>query len=91
MSTLCRVEEEARLQACMPVNGCLFIRNIVDKGSSTLAFFASVSPSAMAPLPNCFLCFSCAITYVKTQRKLVGSGAIADIETDAKNASVDGP
>jgi hypothetical protein len=31
------------------------------KGPSTLAFFASVSPSAMAPPPNCFLC---AITYV---------------------------
>jgi hypothetical protein len=31
------------------------------------------------------------ITYVKKQRKLLGSGAIADGETDAKNASVDGP
>jgi hypothetical protein len=28
------------------------------KGPSTLAFFASVSPSAIAPLPNIFLCFS---------------------------------
>jgi hypothetical protein len=42
-------------------------------------------------LPNCFLCF---ITYViarEKQRKHLGSGAIADGETDAKNASVDGP
>jgi hypothetical protein len=33
-------------------------------------------------------------TYViarEKQRKLVGSGAITDGETDAKNASVDGP
>jgi hypothetical protein len=45
----------------------------------------------MAPLPNCFLCFSCAITYVIVQRKMLGGGAIADGETDAKNASVDGP
>jgi hypothetical protein len=57
------------------------------EGPSTLAFFASVSPSAMAPPPNCFLC---AITYEK-QRKLLGIGAIADGITDAKNASVDGP
>jgi hypothetical protein len=64
---------------------------IVNKGPSTLAFFASVVPSAMAPPPNSFLCFSCVITYVKKQRKLLGSGAIADGETDAKNASVDGP
>jgi hypothetical protein len=35
---------------------------IMTKGPSTLAFFASVSPSAMAPLPNSFLCFSRAIT-----------------------------
>jgi hypothetical protein len=45
----------------------------------------------MAPPPNCFLC---AITYViarEKQRKQLGSGAIADGETDAKNASVDGP
>jgi hypothetical protein len=28
---------------------------------------------------------------VKKQRKLLGSGAITDGETDAKNASVDGP
>jgi hypothetical protein len=33
------------------------------KGPSTLAFFASVSPSVIVPLPNCFLCFSLAITY----------------------------
>jgi hypothetical protein len=61
------------------------------KGPSTLAFLASVSPSAKVPLPNCFLCF---ITYViaqEKQRKHLGSGAIADGETDAKNASVDGP
>jgi hypothetical protein len=45
----------------------------------------------MAPLPNCFLCFSRAITYVIAQRKQLGGGAIADGETDAKNASVDGP
>jgi hypothetical protein len=53
--------------------------------------FASVSPSVMGPLPNCSLCFSRAITYVIVQRKQLGSGAIADGETDAKNASVDGP
>jgi hypothetical protein len=61
------------------------------KGPSTLAFFASVSPSVMASLPNCSLCFSRAITYVIAQRKQLGSGAIADGETDAKNASVGGP
>jgi hypothetical protein len=53
--------------------------------------FASVSPSAMAPLPNSFLCFSLAITYEIMQRKQLGGGSIADGETDAKNASVDGP
>jgi hypothetical protein len=53
--------------------------------------FASVSPSAMAPPPKYFLCFSRAITYVIAQRKKLGGGAIADGETDAKNASVDGP
>jgi hypothetical protein len=37
------------------------------------------------------LCFSRAITYVIAQRKQLGGGAIADGETDAKNASVDGP
>jgi hypothetical protein len=61
------------------------------KGPSTLAFFASVSPSAMALPPNIFLC---AIMYViarEKQRKQLGSGAITDGETDAKNASVDGP
>jgi hypothetical protein len=45
----------------------------------------------MAPLSNCFLC---AITYViagEKQRKQLGSGAIAEGETDAKNASVDSP
>jgi hypothetical protein len=45
----------------------------------------------MAPPPKSLLCFSCAITYVKKQRKLLGSGAIMDGETDAKNASVDDP
>jgi hypothetical protein len=45
----------------------------------------------MAPLPNCFLCFSRAIMYMIAQRKQLGGGAIADGETDAKNASVDGP
>jgi hypothetical protein len=45
----------------------------------------------MAPPPNSLLCFSRAITYVKKQRKLLGSGAITDGETDAKNAIVDGP
>jgi hypothetical protein len=61
------------------------------KGPSTLAFFASVAPSVMAPLPKSFLC---AIMYViarEKQRKQFGGGAIADGETDAKNASVDGP
>jgi hypothetical protein len=61
------------------------------KGPSTLAFFASVVPSAMAPPPNSFLCFSRAITSVIVQTKQLGGGAIADGETDAKNASVDGP
>jgi hypothetical protein len=45
----------------------------------------------MAPPPNCFLY---AITYViarEKQRKQLGSGTIADGETDAKNVSVDGP
>jgi hypothetical protein len=60
------------------------------KGPSTLALFASVSPSVMAPPPNRFLCFSRAIAYVKKQRKLLGGGAITDRETDAKNASVNG-
>jgi hypothetical protein len=45
----------------------------------------------MATPPNSFLCFSRAIMYVKKQRKLLGSGAITDGETDAKNTSVDGP
>jgi hypothetical protein len=43
----------------------------------------------MAPLPNCFFC---AITYMiarEKQRKQLGSGAIKDGETDAKN--VDSP
>jgi hypothetical protein len=61
------------------------------KGPSTLAVFASVVPSAMAPMPNSFLCFSSAITYVEKQRKLLGIGVIAEGITDAKNASVDNP
>jgi hypothetical protein len=36
--------------------------NRAGKGPFTLAFFARVSPSAMAPPPNCYLCFSRAIT-----------------------------
>jgi hypothetical protein len=36
----------------------------------------------MAPPPNSFICISRAITYVKKQRKLLGSGAITDVETD---------
>jgi hypothetical protein len=64
------------------------------KGPSTLAFFASVSPSAMAPSTNCFLCFYRAITFAiarEKQGKLLGGGAITNETTDAKNASVDGP
>jgi hypothetical protein len=61
------------------------------EGPSTLAIFASVVPSAMAPPPNSLLCFSRAITYVKKQKKLLGSGVITDKETDAKNASVNSP
>jgi hypothetical protein len=40
------------------------------------------------------ICFLCAITYViaqEKQRKELGSGAIADGETDAKIASVGSP
>jgi hypothetical protein len=51
------------------------------------AFFARVSPSAMAPPPNCFLCFSRAITRLfarEKQRKQLGGGAIADGETRQK-------
>jgi hypothetical protein len=54
------------------------------KGPSALAFFATVSPSAIAPPP---ICFVCAITYViarEKQSKPMGGGAIADGETDAK-------
>jgi hypothetical protein len=67
------------------------LANLIVKGPSTLAFFASVVPSAMEPISNSFLCFSRAITYVIAQKKLLGIGAIADGITDAKNASVDGP
>jgi hypothetical protein len=65
--------------------------NDAPKGPSTVAFFACVVPSAMAPPPYSFLCFSRAITYMKKQRKPLGSGPITDSETDAKRASVDGP
>jgi hypothetical protein len=70
---------------------CPFFRPWCAKGPSTLAFFASVVPSVMAPMLNSFLC---AITYMiarEKQRKLLGIGTIADGITDAKNASVDGP
>jgi hypothetical protein len=63
----------------------------VNKGPSTLAFFASVSLSAMAPLPNSYLCFFTYVIAREKQRKLLGGGAITDGTTDAKNASVDGP
>jgi hypothetical protein len=66
----------------------LIVQGVVDvwvgKGAYTLAFFASVSPFVMALPPYCFLC---TITYVITQEKQskqLGSGAIADWETDAK-------
>jgi hypothetical protein len=71
----------------------LFFVDVVDEGGSERksmppsgpsTFFASVSPSSIAPLPNCFLCFSQAIMYVIAQKKQLGSGAIADGETDAK-------
>jgi hypothetical protein len=61
------------------------VRRIEVKGSSTLAIFASVSPSAITPLTNCFLCFSRAIRYMIMLRKQLGGGAVADGETDAKN------
>jgi hypothetical protein len=76
----------AIIQGCCHLTGKML--NLAAKGPSTLAVFASVSPSAMAPPPNCFLC---AITYMiarEKQRKQLVSGAIADGETDAKNASV---
>jgi hypothetical protein len=57
------------------------------KGPFPLAYFARVSPSAMAQPPNCSLCFSRAITRVIAQRKQLGGDAIADGETRAKNAS----
>jgi hypothetical protein len=81
------------ISTCELLHGseCKFLANAVAKGPSTLAFYASVSTSAMASLPNCFLCYSRAITYLIAQRKQLGGGAIADGETDAKNASVDGP
>jgi hypothetical protein len=67
------------------------MENVMFMGHLHSRFFASVSPSAMAPMPNCFLCFSRAITYVIEQRKPLGGGANTDGETDAKNVSVDGP
>jgi hypothetical protein len=45
----------------------------------------------MEPPPNCFLCKIMYVIAREKQRKQLGSGAIADGETDAKNASVDGP
>jgi hypothetical protein len=45
----------------------------------------------MGPPPNCFLCIFASVIAREKQRKQLGSGAIADGETDAKNASVDGP
>jgi hypothetical protein len=54
---------------------------LLGKGPSTLAFFASVSPSAMVPPPNCFLCFSRAITYVKSKGS---SWAVAPSRTEKR-------
>jgi hypothetical protein len=45
----------------------------------------------MAPLPNSFLCFFTYVIAREKQRSQLGGGTIADGETDAKNASVDGP
>jgi hypothetical protein len=71
---------------------CLADLNLAHtKEPSTLAFFASVIPSAMAPMPNSFLCATKYVISREKQRKLFGIGAIADGITDAKNASVDGP
>jgi hypothetical protein len=53
--------------------------------------FGSVSRSTMAPLPNCFLCIIRYVIAREKQRKQLGSGAIADGETKAKRARVDGP
>jgi hypothetical protein len=62
------------------------------KGPSSLAVFASVSLSVMAPLPNSFLCFSRMYGIAREkQRELLGGCAIADVTLDVKNASVDGP
>jgi hypothetical protein len=54
------------------------------KGPSTLAFFASVSLSVIAPPPNSFLCFFTYVIAREKQRNLLGGGAITDGETDAK-------
>jgi hypothetical protein len=54
-----------------------------------LVFFAFLNPSR--PNNDQKLSFSRAITYVIMQRKQFGSGDNADGETDAINASVDGP
>jgi hypothetical protein len=51
------------------------------KGPFPLAIYARVSPSTMAPPPNCFLCFSRAITRViarEKQRDQLGGSAIAE-------------
>jgi hypothetical protein len=45
----------------------------------------------MAPLPSCFLCIITSVIAREKQKKQLGSGNIADEETDAKNATVDGP
>jgi hypothetical protein len=64
-----------------------FSSNMTPKGPSTLAFFASVSPSVTAPLPN-RLCFFLRDHVREKQGEQLGGGAIADGETDAINASV---
>jgi hypothetical protein len=47
-----------------------FVCFIVVERPFPIAFFARVSPSAMAPPPNCFLCFSRAITRVIAQETI---------------------
>jgi hypothetical protein len=56
------------------------------KGPFPLAFFARVSPSAMAPPPNCSLCFSRALT--KKQRKQLG-GAPSQTEKREQKTRVE--
>jgi hypothetical protein len=45
---------------------------IANKGQFPLAFFARVSPSAMAPPPNCSLCFSLARDLARKAKGAVG-------------------